>query len=495
MRKLENDMTETSGLQAEDRRADGRATLQRNCLPYPEVLAQSVAVIAPSTVPAAIIGLIFATAGNGTWLSFLLGMFGMMLIGGCINQFARRSASPRSLYTYIVQGIGPTPGILGGWALMFGYILTGMSTLCGFAIIADLLLKQWTGFSLGVVEWFIIGVGLTGYIASRNVRMSAKTMLILEAAAMASVVALGVLIWSYKGFALDARQLSLEGASFSGVLLGVVLVVFGFSGFESSTSLGDEAKDPLRSIPRSVTQSVLVSGVFFIFSAYVVVFGFAGEAADLGRTEAPLHYLSQHYGLAWLGTLINIGILMSFFACTLAAINSTARILFAMSNHGLLFGVLGAAHERNKTPHVAVFFAALLTLALPTGAHFFGIGPFDAQGHFGTLASFGFIVVYILIAIAAPLYLRSIGQLTPGAVLCSVGGLLFMAFPIIGVVGDMFPLEGNVNGLLLGLFALYMLVGFGWLMRERTRRPGMIGQMTGAIDDVKLSFSGAGKPQ
>ncbi|MDD2867465.1 APC family permease [Neomegalonema sp.] len=487
-------MTETSGSPA-DQGTQGRATLQKNCLPYPEVVAQSVAVIAPSTVPAAIIGLIFATAGNGTWLSFLLGMAGMMLIGGCINQFARRSASPGSLYTYIVQGLGPTPGILGGWALMLGYILTGMSTLCGFAIIADLLLKQWTGFSLGTVEWFVVGAGLTGYIASRNVRMSAKTMLFLEAVALLSVVTLGVLIWSYKGFALDPAQLKLEGASMSGVLLGVVLVVFGFSGFESSTSLGDEAKDPLRSIPRSVTQSVVVSGLFFIFSAYVVVFGFSGEAADLGRTEAPLHHLSQRYGLDWLGTVINVGILMSFFACTLAAINSTARILYSMSNHGLFFQALGEAHARNRTPHVAVFFSALLTLALPVGAHLLGVSAFDAQGHFGTVASFGFIVVYILIAVAAPLYLRRIGQLTTGALLCSGGGLLFMAFPILGVIGDVFPLSGNVNALLLGVFALYMLAGFGWLRLERSRRPQMIDQVQGAIEQVRLSFSAAGKPQ
>ncbi len=486
-------MTETSGSSAHQG-TEERATLQRNCLPYPEVVAQSVAVIAPSTVPAAIIGLIFAAAGNGAWLSFLLGMLGMMLIGGCINQFARRSASPGSLYTYIVQGLGPTPGILGGWALMLGYILTGMSTLCGFAIIADLLLKQWTGFSLGVVEWFVIGAGLTGYIASRNVRMSAKTMLCLEAVALISVVALGVLIWSYKGFALDQAQLRLEGAGMSGILLGVVLVVFGFSGFESSTSLGDEAKDPLRSIPRSVTQSVLVSGLFFIFSAYVVVFGFSGESADLGRTEAPLHYLSQRYGLDWLGTLINVGILMSFFACTLAAINSTARILYSMANHGLFFQALGEAHARNRTPHVAVFFSALLTLALPVGAHLLGVSAFDAQGHFGTLASFGFIVVYILIAIAAPLYLRRIGQLTTGALLCSGGGLLFMAFPILGVMGDVFPLSGNVNALLLGVFALYMLAGFAWLRLERLRRPQMIAQVQGAIEQVRLGFSAAEKP-
>ena len=103
--------------------------LKRHCLSYAEVLSQSISVIAPSTVPAAIFGLIFAVAGNGTWMSFLLGMIGMVFVSYNINQFARRSASPGSLYTYIVKGLGSTAGVLGGWALLFGYMLTGISTL------------------------------------------------------------------------------------------------------------------------------------------------------------------------------------------------------------------------------------------------------------------------------------------------------------------------------------------------------------------------------
>ena len=468
-------------------------TLRQSCLPYPEVLAQSISVIAPSTVPAAIIGLIFATAGNGTWLSFVIGMLGMVLVGLNINQFARRSASPGSLYTYIVQGMGPTAGIMGGWALMFGYTLTGMSTLCGFAIIADLLLGQLFGMQLGTLEWMVIGAGLAGYIAARNVQMSAKTMLMLEVAALLSVIALGVMIWSQKGFALDHAQLTLAGTTPGGILMGVVLVVFAFSGFESSTALGEEAQDPLRSIPRSVTQSVLISGLFFVFMAYIVVFGFSGSDIALGSSEAPLDHLASQLGVNWLGTVINVGILLSFFACSLAAVSSTARILYSMSRHGLFTEALGSAHETNQTPHVAVGVAALLMLALPAGAYLSGISAFEAQGHFGTLASFGFITVYILISLAAPLYLRSIGKLTVGALLCSGGGLVFMAFPLLGTFGlpgsTMFPLISYPTSLLLAAFALYMAAGLTWLFLERARRPAMIDELEDAIDSVQRGFA------
>ncbi len=465
--------------------------LRRSCLSYPEVLAQSVSVIAPSTVPAAIIGLIFASAGNGTWLSFLLGMLGLVLVSFNVNQFATRSASPGSLYSYIVRGLGPTTGVLGGWAMVFAYTLTGMSTLCGLAIVGNVLLGQATGLQLPVIAWFAIGAGIACWVAMRNVQLSAKTMLVFEGVSLVSIIALGLIIWNAHGFSVDAAQFKLEGATASGVLVGVVLVVFGFSGFESSTSLGAEAKDPLKSIPRSVTHSVVFSGIVFIFMAYVVTMGFEGSPISLANAEAPLDHLSAKFGVGPLGTVITIGVFLSFFACTLAAINSTARILFSMAHHGLFFEALGEAHETNRTPHVAVAIAALITFAAPSACALAGVSAFDAQGHFGTLCSFGFITVYVLITIAAPMYLRSIGQLTARAVACSAGGLAFMALPLLGTFGlpgsTLFPPIDWPNTVLAGVFFAYMLVGVVWLLTERIRRPRMMAGVQGAVETLQFA--------
>jgi hypothetical protein len=71
--------------------------LKKDCLSYSGVIAQSISVIAPSTVPAAVLSLIFVSARNGTWLSFLLSTMGLLFVCFNINQFARRSASPGSL--------------------------------------------------------------------------------------------------------------------------------------------------------------------------------------------------------------------------------------------------------------------------------------------------------------------------------------------------------------------------------------------------------------
>jgi len=459
--------------------------LGRSGLSYSEVLAQSVSVIAPSTVPAAVLGLIFAKAGNATWLSFVLGILGLILVSLNINQFARRSASPGSLYSYIVRGLGPTAGVLGGWALLFGYTLTGMSTLCGFALSANVLLKQLLGIQLPVPALFAFGVLGSFFIAFRDIQLSARTMLVFEGLSLIFVLVLGAKVWSNAGFAVDTSQLTLEGATPSGTLVGVVLVVFGFSGFESSTSLGHEAKDPLKSIPRSVIQSVVLAGAFFIAISYVVVLGFEKSGESLAHSEAPLNSLAHAVGWGGLGMAINVGVLLSFFSCTLASINSTARILFAMAHHGLILDALGQAHVANRTPHVAVGLSALITFSVPCALYLAGVGAFESQGHFGTLCSFGFIVVYLLISVAAPVFLSSIGKLTPKAIAYSVGGIAFMLLPLLGTIGvpgsGLFPTPDATGALLLAIFAGYVAVGLAWLQLQRRRRPKMIARMKSAV--------------
>lgn len=474
--------------------SDNVSSLKRNALSYPEVIAQSVSVIAPSTVPAAILGLIFATAGSGTWLSFLMATIGLVFVCANINQFARRSASPGSLYTYIVKGLGPMAGVLSGWGLLFGYMVTGMSTLCGFGLFTQMLLSQ-IGFPGPILLMFVFATIGSFLIAYKDIQLSAKAMLILEGLSLVFIVSLGIVVWAHKGFALDLSQVTLRNASPGGIVGAIVLVVFAFSGFESSTSLGDEAKNPLRTVPRSLLQSTLFAGAFFLFMAYVTILGFEGSGADLAKTEAPLGFLAQQSGVGFLGVLINIGAALSFFSCTLACINSTARILFSMARHGLFHDALGSAHLANKTPYVAVAVSALITLLVPAAVHLTGISAFDAQGYFGTLCSFGFLLAYILICVAAPLYLRSIGKLRKIDIIYSVLGIGFMILPLIGSIGlpgsELFPPPSFPTNLFIWIFVVYMLTGLGWLLVQKLRFPTMTASMKTSMDELDLKFSEA----
>jgi amino acid transporter len=465
--------------------------LKPECLPFGEVLGQSIAVIAPITTPAANLALIFASAGNGTWLSFLLGMIGLIFVSININQFASRSASPGSLYSYIAKGLGATAGVVCGWSLVLAYLFTGMAVLCGFANFGQVLLN-YLGIHPSVITLLAIGAGLAWYAAYKDVELSAKTLLLLEGISVGLILLLGMIIWANKDFAIDTAQFSLQGTTPGGVAMGLVLVVFGFSGFESATSLGDEAKDPLQTIPKSVVFSTVLSGLFFIVMAYIEVLGFNGISVSLADSEEPLNLLAQQAGVGFLGVLINICALISFFACALGSINPAARIFFTMARHGLFHSSLGEAHHSNKTPHIAVTISALVAFLVPASMSLFGLKPFLSMAYLGTICTYGFLMVYILVSIAAPVYLYKLGKLRVLDIIFSLLGVGFMAIPVLGTVGisgsNIFPVPEAPYDKFPYLFLLYLVAGCGWFIIQRLRSPEIVVEMEQSIEAIHARF-------
>ena len=216
---------------------------------------------------------------NGTWLSFRdrHHWIAFCLLSTSISLPGARLL-PGSLYTYIVKGLGPIAGVLSGWALLLGLHGTGMSTLCGFAIFGQILLAQ-IGIHSPILLLFALGVIVSYGVAYKDVQLSAKMMLIFEGVSIFIVLVLGIVIWAHKGFRHRHGPSDPARATPGGVITGIVLVIFGFSGFESSTSLGAEAKDPLRTIPRSLLQSTAALRALFPFMAYVIVLAFKGSGA------------------------------------------------------------------------------------------------------------------------------------------------------------------------------------------------------------------------
>jgi amino acid transporter len=103
-------------------------------LSLPEVLAQSVANMAPSAAMALLPLLVFLNAGNGSWLSFVIALVLMLLVGFCITQFAKRTNASGSFYSWVRGSLGVGAGHTAGSALLLGYIATGMATVLGFGI-------------------------------------------------------------------------------------------------------------------------------------------------------------------------------------------------------------------------------------------------------------------------------------------------------------------------------------------------------------------------
>ena len=105
---------------------------------------------------------------------------------------------------------------------------------------------------------------------------------------------------------------------------------------------------PLKTIPRALIQSTLLSGLFFIVGSYVEVLGFPASAGTLDQSDAPITVLAEAVGIRPLGRFIDVGVMVTMFACTLACITAAARVLMLMGHNGLAHEGMAAIHQRNQ---------------------------------------------------------------------------------------------------------------------------------------------------
>jgi amino acid transporter len=433
-----------------------------------ETLAQSVSTMAPTTTPAATIPLVFALAGNGTWLAYVLATVAIFLVALCIARFARHSASPGSLYTYASTILPPWLSATVAWSLLLAYVATGSSVIGGFYYYANLLLHDATGHVLSTALLALLVTGISIWIAYRDVKISARLMLWIEAASVSVIVIVVVLVLFHNGWHLDADELHLHGMTGSGLRLGLVLALFSFVGFESATTLGAEARNPLKTIPRAVIQSAVLAGAFFTICAYAAVLGFHMVGLDLGTTPDQMHVLARVGGVPVLGILIDVGALVSMFAGTLACITAAARVLLRMAHDGLAHESLGSTHAQNHTPSRAVVITGIAAVLPVAVLAYRGASGLDVYGWLGSLATYGFIVAYALVCVALPRYLRQHGTFTAGAQIVPWQAATAM---LLALVGNLYPVPQGPYGKLPYIYVAYLIAGLGWfVVRARSKR-------------------------
>jgi amino acid transporter len=435
--------------------------LRREILSPLETLAQSVSTMAPTTTPAATIPLVCALAGNGTWLAYGLATVAILLVALCIARYARLSASPGSLYNYATAVLPPWLGAAVAWSLLLAYVATGSSVIGGFYHYANLLLRDATGHVFSAVALAIAVTGVSIWIAYRDVKISARLMLWIEAASVTVIVVLVILLLAHGGWHIDQDQLHLRGMTGSGLRLALVLALFSYVGFESATTLGSEARNPLKTIPQAVILSSVLAGVFFTICAYAEVLGFHMVGQDLGASQAPMYVLAKVGGVPIFGLLIDIGALVSLFAGTLACITAAARVLLLMAHRGLAHDSLGATHAHNRTPSRAVVITGIAAVAPVAVLAARGASGLDVYGWMGSLATYGFIVAYALVCLALPRYLRLHGKRNARAGLIPwLAGLAM----ILALAGNLYPVPEGPYGKLPYIYLAYLAAGLLWFL-------------------------------
>lgn len=352
----------------------------------------------------------FAMAGNGTWAAYVFGGTMLVFVAFCINQFARRSSAAGSMYGYVAEHLGPAAGAVAGWTLLWAYGFVATAVLGAMALFAGLMLDDF-GIHVPPVAIAAVLAVAAWQAAYRGVQVSAIVMLVLELVSVTIICVLVAFVLHAYGPRLDLAQVTVRGGFPGGAGLAIAVAVFSYVGFESATAFGAEAKRPLVTIPRAVIGSVLFASAFFIVATYAEIVGFAHIGKPFDKESFPLGTLVDAYGLGYLHVPITIGALASAFSVCLACITTGGRIAYAMAGAGILPPAFARIEPKHDTPNVAVTVITATTLAIAAACLLGHVAPVDVFNNCGTLSSFGFILIYALIAVAAAVYAKRLGAM------------------------------------------------------------------------------------
>jgi amino acid transporter len=429
-----------------------------------ETLAQSVSAMAPSTSASLTIPLVFALAGNATWFVYLLATGATLLVGFCVSRFARLSASPGSLYTYAADTLPAPFGVVAAWGLLLAYLATGASVAGGALYYAGVLSQQFFHWTPPALLSLAIVCGVAAWVAYRDVKLSAELMLWIEVVSVGLIlIVLAVLVFRY-GFQFDVDQFKLKGVSIAALGPALVLSMFSFVGFEAATTLGGEAREPLKTIPRAVLQCAILAGVFFMLCSYSEVLGFRGQSSQLSESTSPLHLLANKARISLLGIAIDVGAAISMFACVLACTTAAARVLLRMAHGKLLPAPLERTNRRHGTPGTAIALSTGLIFLTTAALALRGVQGSDMYDWLGSLSVFGFLTAYALVAAALPFARRALGQHSRRGATVSVLTVVVM---ILIVIFDLRSVADQIHARIPWIYLAYIALGLGWYFLRR----------------------------
>lgn len=451
--------------------------LDRRRIGVVDLAAQSVAAVAPAAAATTVVLLVAGFAPGATVTAIVAAAILSLGVARTVSQFARRFAATGALYTYTARGLGTRAGLAAGAAILTGYGAVAMFALLGGAYYATYLMAGlWPSIDRALVTaLFVVGQGvLVAFVLVRGIRISARAALVVETLSVALIVVLLIALLVKIG-PLDLTTIAgigrvqLDPTAFAAA---AVIALTAFVGFESAATLSVESVSPLRNVPRAITGTVVLSGLLYVLAAVTQVAGFDALGADLAASASPVNELAEAYGLGGWGVVADLGIAASFLACAIGTTTALVRVLFALSRDEVLPAAIGRTHPRFGTPATAVAAALPVITAVPVVVVAAGIDTRDAMHVTIGLGAAGYIVAYILVCVAAPFFLRRIGESTIGAAVVAGISALALAAALVSFFVDDLSSGGAIVVIVAGLSAASAVV---IAVLRRRHGPGALG--------------------
>jgi amino acid transporter len=386
-------------MEAGERRFDH---LREHSIGLPQVLFQSITHMAPAAAVAYSIFISVPQSQQALPLSVGLALIACICAATAIGQLAKLFPSAGGMYTYTAKTLGPWAGFLVAWLFILFQPLVAPFLYLEFGWAMSDVFSNSIGwhYSGQWWVWVVLMTVIVFLLTYRDVRLSTTAGVILGATEIA--IFGGLAIWMLISNAGDVNLQPFNphhaDGSWSGVFRGMVFAILAFIGFEAAAPLGEEAKNPRRSVPIAVIGSALLIGLFYILCSFAWVFGAGFDNFVAQATGAdPWRNLGKvFWSTGWI--IVFLAICNSIVANSNAAVNAATRVFYALARNGLAPRQLGHIHPKFRTPDVAIIgmsvFAFVLAILLG-----WKWGPLVGFALIATLAVIVVVIVYILLCI------------------------------------------------------------------------------------------------
>lgn len=295
-----------------------------------------------------------AARAAGGWL--LVGLLLAALVAIC-NAFssARLAAvypSSGGAYVYGRERLGPTWGFLAGW----GFVL-GKTASCG-AMALTIGSHLAPGYAKPIALSSVAALTWINYL---GVARTARTIRVLVLPVIG--VLLLVVVAGIGSDEFDAGRLWESGpAGLTGILEAAALMFFAFAGYARISTLGEEVREPDRTIPRAILVAVSITLLLYALVAGTAL-GTLG-ADRLADSVSPLAEVTEVAGWSWGAITVRFAAIVAASGALLTLLAGISRTVFAMAQNGDLPGWLGAVDPNRKTPNRAAVVVGLLVIGV-----------------------------------------------------------------------------------------------------------------------------------
>ena len=293
------------------------------------------------------------------------------LVGGFVwAELASRFPHVGGQYVYLQRAYPPVVGFLYGIALLF--IINGGSLAAVSILFASYVDRSFVALGpIGVKATAALALLSLTAINVVGVRAGARTNNVLMIAKVAGMIALVALAFAHGTTPASRFDASTTGVkeAFSDVsprllLTALVPILFAYGGWQSCANIAGEIRDPARNLARANVLGVIVVVVLYLSLnvAYLWVLTPAEVAASPALAADVARRVAGDAGARFVALLIVISSL-GFLA---VVILTGARLIYAMAADGLFFAPAARLHPRYRTPVVALWFQAAVSLVLLT---------------------------------------------------------------------------------------------------------------------------------